>query len=205
MKFKSTEDTEISLEEALDGVDVIEVGVEESKGGFMKPHDPLLKTKAFEMYMNHVKYESISLELGVKKTTISSWATRERWAEARRKNEDSILKDDLETKKFLLSQLSKEILENCLKGVRKAGGIDGFKPKELIQFMSALGSVEKLSRLSLGMATSISEERSKRANFTLPLEHLKNVQQVKVADPFATKELNESTSDPDPNGTSADT
>ena len=69
--------------------------------------------------------------------------------------------------------------------------------------MAALGSVEKLSRLSLGMATSISEERSKRANFTMPLEHLKNVSQVKIAqDPFKEEEANEPAAAPNGTGNS---
>ena len=76
-KFKSVEDIEISLEEGLDGIESIEIDVEEPKGGYMKPTPPELKAKAFEMYMNHVTYEVIAKETGIKKTTLSSWASRE--------------------------------------------------------------------------------------------------------------------------------
>ncbi len=206
---KSVEDISISLEEALEDVEIIEVSEEHRLIGRNHPkHDPIIRARARELYMANHSYVQIEAATKVPRGTIMTWASREGWSAARKQNQDDSLKDDLQSKKYLLSQLSLEILENCLKGVRKAGGPDGFKPKDLATFLSTLGNVEKLSRLSLGLATSISEERSKRANFTLPLEHLKSVQQVKVSDPFAlteSKDTNDSAHSAESNGTKSDT
>ena len=154
-----------------------------------KPIDPVLRAKAFEMYMCHHTYDEISKETGIKKGTLLSWSGKEHWGGKRKENDSVMLGDIMETKKYRLDNIVMKILEGLEKAVdRDAKG--GFNAKTVATYFAALGSIEKLSRLNRGLATSISEERSKRAQFTLPLEHLKQITEVKVSDPFQTEVIN---------------
>lgn len=178
------EDVEISAEEALDGVEGIDVAEPIRTGGVVQPIPIEVRENAFKLYMEHWTYPEICKELNIKKDTLGSWIKRYKWADQRNANDEEMLHDSLGPRKALISALAHKILTGCIKAVERDSK-NGFSAKELPTYLSALSSIEKLSRLSRGLSTSISEERSKRANFTLPLEHLKNVSQVRIAqDPF---------------------
>lgn len=167
--------------EQLESIEVI--GVPKKTFADKKPIDPVLRAKAFEMYMCHHTYDEICKETGIKKGTLLSWSGKEHWGAKRKENDATTLGDIMETKKYRLDNIVMKILEGLEKAVdRDARG--GFNAKAVPTYFAALGSIEKLSRLNRGLATSISEERTKRAQFTLPLEHLKQITEVKIADPF---------------------
>lgn len=148
-----------------------------------KPIDKTLRAKAFELYMTHHTWDQIVEMTGIKRGTLLSWAGKERWGSQRAENDATTLGDVMQTKKYKLNNIVMTLLDGIQKAVeRDAKG--GFSAKQVAVYLGALGSVEKLNRLTNGLATSISEERSKRAHFTLPLEHLKQVQEVKINDPF---------------------
>jgi hypothetical protein len=152
------------------------------------PRDPTVKSKAFELYMDHVPYRKIEETLNVPKGTLLSWVYNGEWAKKREENDELTLKDALESKKALLNNIALEVMEGVLKAIKRDTKDGGFKTKDVPTYLAALSSIEKLSRLSLGLATSISEERSKRAQFVIPTEHLKQIQDVKIKDPFAAED-----------------
>lgn len=155
-----------------------------------KPIDKTLRAKAFELYMTHHTWDQIVEMTGIKRGTLLSWAGKERWGSQRAENDATTLGDVMQTKKYKLNNIVMTLLDGIQKAVeRDAKG--GFSSKQVAMYLGALGSVEKLNRLTNGLATSISEERSKRAQFTLPLEHLKQINEVRINDPF--KQLEEET------------
>ena len=182
-KIKSIEVMPADLSD-VEGVDI--VAEEKPDVGSRDPIPEAKRRQAFELYMRNKRMSDIAMATGIKKGTILSWMTRERWAEKRKEANALNIADVLETKKVLLNDITVEMLEGITATIKNAKDSKGaFKIKELPTFLSAVGNLEKLSRLALGMATSISEERSKRAQFSIPLEHLKDANLVKVQDPFA--------------------
>lgn len=155
-----------------------------------KPIDKTLRAKAFELYMTHHTWDQIIEMTGIKRGTLLSWAGKEKWGAQRAENDATTLGEVIQTKKYKLNNIVMTLLDGIQKAVeRDAKG--GFSPKHVATYLSALGSVEKLNRLTNGLATSISEERSKRAQFTLPLEHLKQINEIKINDPFKQLEAQE--------------
>ncbi len=186
-EIKTVEDVPATFEQCYDDPSVIEISEPLPKGGVTTPIDIKIREEAFRLYMDHYSYGDICKTLGIKKDTLGSWVKRHRWNDQREANDEIELQDTLSPRKALISSLAHKILTGCLKTVEKAGK-DGFTTKDLPTYLSALSSIEKLSRLSRGLSTSISEERTKRANITMSLDHLKDVRQVRVQDPFAIEE-----------------
>lgn len=187
VKTTTVEEIEMSAEEALEGVESVEVAEKGKTGGTTTPLPRETKEAAYRLYMDHWTYSQICKELSIKHNTLAAWVSRESWHDTRAANDEVMLHDTLKPRAALISDLAHRILTGCLAAVERDSK-KGFSAKELPTYLSALTSIEKLSRLSLGKATSISEERSKVAKFTLPLEQLKNVSQVKVQDPFTALE-----------------
>lgn len=190
IKIKTEEVTTTTAEEA--GVESIEFMVEPSFRDKIlaakENNDPNARAKAYDLYMDHVPYAKIQETLGIPKGTLLTWVYKGEWSKKRQENDDITLKEALESKKALLNSIALEVMEGVLKAIKRDTKDGGFKTKDVPVYLTALSSIEKLSRLSLGLATSISEERSKRAQFVMPMEHLKQVQEVKIADPFAADE-----------------
>lgn len=190
VKIKTEEVTQTTAEEA--GVESVEVYVmpsfrEKALAAKME-RDPNARAKAFDLYMDHVPYKKIEEAIGIPKGTLLTWVYQGEWSKKREENDELILKDALESKKALLNSIALEVMEGVLKAIKRDTREGGFKTKDVPTYLQALSSIEKLSRLSLGLATSISEERSKRAQFILPTEHLKQIQEIKIKDPFAAAE-----------------
>lgn len=190
VKIKTEEVTNITVEEA--GVESVEVTTEPSFRDKVltakAERDPTARAKAYDLYMDHVPYAKIEEAVGIPKGTLLTWVYKGEWSKKREENDELILKDALQSKKALLNSIALEVMEGVLKAIKRDTKEGGFKTKDVPTYLQALSSIEKLSRLSLGLATSISEERSKRAQFVMPMEHLKQVQEVKIRDPFAADE-----------------
>lgn len=203
-KIETIEDVAVSLEEALDGVEVIEITAEEKRGGRAAEKDIVKFEAAYRLYMQHNTYSDICQQLDLKMNTLTSWVRREGWSAERDANDAQEHADILAPRSAMIGQLAHHILQGCLKTVMREAK-DGFKTKDLPTMIAAVSSIEKLHRLAQGKSTSISEERSKRANFTLPMDQLKNITSVKVHDPFAITETNDPTKAPlGPSGSSED-
>jgi len=183
--IKTVEDVEANLDEIEEIIVIAEPSNSEKAAKLNNPVDPIKRKKAFDLYMANKRFDDIAKATGVKKGTLLSWAARENWSEERKKANAINVADVLETKKFLLNDITVELLEGISSSIKNAkDSKGGFNAKDFPRMLAAVGNLEKLARLSLGMATSISEERSKRATFTLPTEHLKQVTQVQIQDPF---------------------
>lgn len=170
--------------------------------GKIPPLNPEVKQAAYNLYLEGLSYKHIADKLEIKENTIKSWSRRDGWMEQRKGTNNQVLAELLEDKKLLLGELVTEILTASLKAVKRDAGKNGFKAKDVGKYLSVLSSIEKISLLLQGKATTIKEERSKRANFTLPLEHLNKIQAVQ--DPFSSITQN-GTPSTDPAGTSGAT
>jgi hypothetical protein len=186
-KIKTEDVVEMTVEELEAEGYTFEEKKKQGEGGHLTPIDPLIREQAYRMYMDHVSPASICAELGLKKTTLASWTSRGGWTKLRQEADDLVLADIIQSKKVQFSVLASLILEGATKAIKRDAGRDGFKAKDVPTYLNALTSVEKLARLSLGQATSISEERGKRVNVTLPISNqdMSRLTNVKMTvDPF---------------------
>jgi hypothetical protein len=147
--------------------------------------------------MANNRAEDVAHTLQINAGTVKSWASREGWTEQRNFNNADNVAEIIETKKIKLTQLSDLLLDNIIKAIKRDAGPDGFKKADMGMYTNLLSQLDKLSRLSLGMPTSISEERGKKVNVTLPFDTnmLSDTKQVKMNDPFANKELDKTIND----------
>lgn len=183
VKIKTTEEFDSTAEEQ--GVEDVSIQVLAPLSvTSKKPHSMEVRRQTFELFMNHVPYKKICEVTGVPMGTLLNWISRGSWGDAKRENDKEALQQALSAKTSMLNSLVLEILEGAMKTVRRDNKKDGFSTKDLPHYLSALTSLDKLSRLAQGLPTSISEERSKKARFVLPTEHLKQISSVHIKDPF---------------------
>lgn len=191
--IKVVEEGEVEVVEGLiEDQALFEEAIDEGrdhKNSNFTPMPEGMKEKAWALYLKHTSYDEICRQTGMKKGTLLSMVARHRWSEKRKENDAIILNEMFDGKKVKLEEVVDLILDGSIKAIQREAK-EGFKVKDLPVMLAALSSVEKLSRLTQGKATSISEERSKRAtvNFT-PLTS----KQIPMKDPFAVspKELTE--------------
>lgn len=188
IKIKTVEEHDSTAE--AEGIEDVSIEVLESiTEKARKPHPIERRRQAFELFMDHTPYRKICEATGIPMGTLLNWITRGKWADHKRENDEKALKEALGTKASMFNSLVLEILDGAMKAVKRDTKSGGFSSKDLPNYLSALTSLEKLSRLSQGLATSISEERSKKARFVLPAEHLKHIGSVQINDPFATQDV----------------
>lgn len=188
--IKTEEEYESTAEEQ--GVEDVSVDVMDFVSSMTKkPHRIEVRRQAFKLFMEHVPYRKICEATGVPMGTLLNWISRGSWADHKRENDEKMLKEALSAKTSMFNSLVLEILDGAMKAVKRDTKSGGFSSKDLPNYLAALTSLEKLSRLSQGLATSISEERSKKARFVLPAEHLKQISSVQIKDPFANQDKDE--------------
>lgn len=172
----------VSTEKTDDLPDVLELREPQT---FKDPLDEALREKCKELYMSHQSHAEISLATGVKRGTIATWINRGGWSQIRAGSDETADREFLAAKKIKYDILSDLILDNAIRTVKAAAKSGkGFKAREFQTFVAMLPNLEKMNRLNKGMATSISEERSKRATFTIPTDHLRQIAAQKAEDPF---------------------
>lgn len=174
---------EMSLEET--GYDAIELTTPPMPPGPNEAHDPVLRNKAYMLYMANWPYKKICSEIKLPYGTLLTWITRGNWSELRRQNAEILATDIRDANIAGISQIAHDVIDGLSKAIRRDSGSNGFKTKDIPAYAAILANLDKLCRLNHGLPTSISEERSKRAQFVLPMDQLKNITQVKVHDPFA--------------------
>ncbi len=155
--------------------------------------DPKAKSEAKRLYMDHKTYNYITTTLNIPPGTLQAWVYKYGWSQERKDNDAANLGETTASKQFKMDRLVDATLDAMLKTVEKVAK-DGCQIKDLGALTAMAGQIEKLARLTKGQATSISEERSKRAtvNFT-PL----TTKQIPMQDPFKVESDNDSNGVPD--------
>lgn len=184
---KFTETVEAKGDEIPEIIEIMSTTPSGFSAQQFEPIDAAKRVKAKELYMDHISYNEIAEITGIKKGTIASWVTREEWSKEREMQDLKADADFDASKKIKYDMLSDLILDNAIKTVKHAAKSGkGFKAQDFSKFVSMLPNLERTNRLTKGKATTISEERSKRATFTIPSDHLRAIANNKSNDPFDT-------------------
>ncbi len=184
-KIIETEEVVTDIALADTGYEMLELTTPPMPPGVTGALDPELRNKAYMLYMANWPYKKICNEIKLNYGTLVSWVQRGKWAQLRKENAELLAVDIRDANIAGISQIAHDVIEGLSKAIRRDAGSTGFKTKDIPAYAAILANLDKLCRLNHGLPTSISEERSKRAQFVMPMDQLKNITQLKISDPFA--------------------
>lgn len=150
-----------------------------------------IRHQAKDLYMARWEIPNIANHLGVNENTIRTWQYKDNWVEKRDMANAAKISEGLSENKVDFVTTSQVILGGILKAAKRALGDDGsFKAKDIQMWTQTLATITKLSRLSLGLATSISEEHGKHITTEIPFSQtaLGRLNVKHANDPFKVKE-----------------
>ncbi len=187
MTKKIIETEEVTTEIALADTEyeTLELTTPPMPPGITGALDPQIRNRAYMLYMANWPYKKICKEINLNYGTLISWVTRGNWPRIRRENAELLATDIRDANIAGISQIAHDVIDGLSKAIRRDAGSTGFKTKDIPAYAAILANLDKLCRLNSGLPTSISEERSKRAQFVMPMDQLKNITQLKIQDPFA--------------------
>lgn len=137
-------------------------------------HPEEVRMQAKALYLMHTPMNDISSQLHVSTSTLSQWRTRDKWAELREREDESLAADMVSSRKLSITRINRggmAQIERALQFITERP--DPPSISEAVKIGELIGILDRVHRLDSGKATD--QIAIKTQSSSMPVERIREI------------------------------